>query len=83
MGAGKRAKLATERAAAEEQAAAPDIEPLTHPEELRTTVEIDIAGKVTLRASVRATPAGIVSVAILLAAIMVPVAWASRSRGRA
>ena len=80
MGSGKRAKAAAERAASEDQATTAETGPAAHPEELRTTVEIDIAGVVTFRASARATPAGIVSVALLLAAIMVPLAWASRRR---
>lgn len=80
MGSGKRAKEATERAASEESTTTAETRPAAHPEELRAAVEFDIAGQVTFRATARATPAGIVSIAILLAAIMVPIAWARRAR---
>jgi hypothetical protein len=80
MGSGKRARAAAERAASADQGATAETDPRTHPEELRVTVEIDIARKVTLRATARATPAGLVSVALVLAAVMVPLALASRGR---
>ena len=46
--------------------------PAAHPEEMRGAVELRITDHVTLRASARATPAGLVGAAILLSAILVP-----------
>lgn len=82
MGSGKhrKAEAAPDILPAEDAPAPAAAAPATHPEEMRATVEIDIAGKVTFRATARATPAGLVSVAILLAAVMVPLAWTSRGR---
>ena len=47
--------------------------PAAHPEEMRGAVELRITDHVTLRASARATPAGLVGAAILLSAILVPI----------
>jgi hypothetical protein len=52
-----------------------------HPEELRATMELRITDYVTLRTTARATPAGLMSVALLLSAILIPVMWGARSRG--
>jgi hypothetical protein len=52
-----------------------------HPEELRATMELRITDYVTLRTTARATPAGLVGVALLLSAILIPVMWGARSRG--
>jgi len=46
--------------------------PAAHPEEMRGAVELRITDHVTIRASARATPAGLVGAAILLSAILVP-----------
>ncbi len=55
----------------------------THPEEMTAAVDLRIGSQVTLRARARATPAGIIAVALLLAAIMVPLAIGRRQRGSA
>lgn len=52
--------------------------PSAHPEEMTAAVKLEIGKYVTLRARARATPAGLVSIAILLAAITVPLALARR-----
>jgi hypothetical protein len=52
----------------------------SHPEELRATMELRITDYVTLRTTARATPAGLVSAALLLSAILIPVMWGVRSR---
>lgn len=52
----------------------------THPEEMKGSVELRITDHVTLKASVRTTPAGLVGAAVLLAAILVPVMWNRRPR---
>jgi hypothetical protein len=54
--------------------------PGAHPEEMRGTVELRITDHVTLRASARATPAGLVGAAILLSAILVPAMLRRRYR---
>jgi hypothetical protein len=54
--------------------------PGAHPEEMRGTVALRITDHVTWRASARATPAGLVSLAILLSAILIPVMWNRRHR---
>jgi hypothetical protein len=89
MASGKHAKAdrESEIAPTGDDAEAPgtesEVPAMTHPEEMRTTIEIDIAGRVRFRATARATPAGLVSVALLLAAIMVPLAWANRGHAPA
>jgi hypothetical protein len=51
-----------------------------HPEEMRATVELRVSEHVTLRATARMTPAGLVAAALLLTAILVPVMWGMRQR---
>jgi hypothetical protein len=52
-----------------------------HPEEMRTTVEIRIGSWFSLRATARATPAGLIATALLVTAILVPVLrFANRAR---
>jgi hypothetical protein len=53
---------------------------LPHPEEMRATVELRFGKHVTLRATARTTPAGLVAAALLLTAILVPVMWGVRQR---
>jgi hypothetical protein len=53
---------------------------LPHPEEMRATVELRFSKHVTLRATARATPAGLVAAALLLTAILVPVMWGARQK---
>ena len=49
-----------------------------HPEEMKGSVELRITNHVTLKATVRTTPAGLVGAAALLAAILVPIMWNRR-----
>ncbi|WP_158806278.1 MULTISPECIES: hypothetical protein [unclassified Acidisoma] len=51
-----------------------------HPEELKATVELRITDHVTLRTTARATPAGLIGIALILSAILIPVMWGVRSR---
>jgi hypothetical protein len=51
-----------------------------HPEELKATMELRITDYITLRTTARATPAGLIGVALLLSAILIPVMWGVRSR---
>jgi hypothetical protein len=54
--------------------------PAAHPEEMRATVSLRIGNTIRLRASARATPAGIVAGAIAISAVTVPLIWLSRRR---
>jgi hypothetical protein len=51
-----------------------------HPEEMKGTVELRITNHVTLKATARATPAGLVGAAVLLSAVLIPIMWAKRAR---
>ncbi|MEJ0066709.1 MAG: hypothetical protein WDM85_15890 [Caulobacteraceae bacterium] len=51
-----------------------------HPEEMKASVHLQLGNLISLRATARATPAGIVSAALLLAALVGASAWVSRSR---
>jgi hypothetical protein len=53
-----------------------------HPEEMRTTLDMAIDKFVSVRATARATRAGLVDAALLVAAICVPMVLLSRSRAR-
>ena len=43
-----------------------------HPEELKATLDLAIGNAVSVKASVRTTPAGLVGAAILAAAVLLP-----------
>lgn len=49
--------------------------PATHPEEMRAAWEMRVGEKVTLQASARITPAGVVCVGIAAAAITLAACW--------
>ncbi len=53
-----------------------------HPEEMRATVRFRIGNSVSLDATARATPAGLIAVGLLITAIAVPLLVAGR-RNRA
>jgi hypothetical protein len=94
MGSKKRSRAqALERIAEGEDAVAPDHEndddlsaedghptAAAHPEEMKGTVELRITKHVTLKATARATPAGLVGAAVLLSAILIPIMWRKRLR---
>lgn len=50
-------------------------EPVTHPEEMRASAEIRLGERVTLQASARITPAGMISVGVAAAAITLAACW--------
>jgi hypothetical protein len=50
-------------------------EPVTHPEEMRASAEIRLGERVTVQASARITPAGMISVGIAAAAITLAACW--------
>ncbi len=51
-----------------------------HPEEMRASFNMAIGRSVSVGATARTTPAGLVATAVLLAAIFVPLAMIARSR---
>jgi hypothetical protein len=51
-----------------------------HPEELRATMDLRVGKCITVSTAARATPAGLVAVAVLVSAVMIPVIWISRHR---
>lgn len=53
-----------------------------HPEEMRAALDLTIGKSVSIKATARATPAGLASAALLIAAILVPIAWLARARAR-
>jgi hypothetical protein len=50
-----------------------------HPEELKATLDLEIGSAVSVRASVRTTPAGLVAAAILAAAMLLPAVSLARA----
>jgi hypothetical protein len=53
----------------------------SHPEEMRAAVDLAIGKSVSIKATVRATPAGLATAALLIAAILVPLVWLARAQG--
>jgi hypothetical protein len=56
----------------------------THPEEMKASVDLRIGKSVSLQATARTTPAGLVSTGIMVSAIILAVTtltWAVRRRG--
>ena len=53
-----------------------------HPEEMKATVDLRIGDAVSITATARATPAGLVAAALLISAILIPLAWLARGRVR-
>jgi hypothetical protein len=49
-----------------------------HPEEMSATVEVRISNVVSVKATARATPAGLVAVALVLASVLIPLAWGGK-----
>jgi hypothetical protein len=50
-----------------------------HPEEMKATVDFSIGNAVSIRASVRTTPAGVVAAALLAAAVLSPTVSLAKS----
>ncbi|PPQ27160.1 hypothetical protein CCS01_28010 [Rhodopila globiformis] len=51
-----------------------------HPEEMKGTVTFNLGRFATMTATGRATPAGLVSAALLAGVILIPLAWMIRRR---
>ncbi|MCB8880009.1 hypothetical protein ACELLULO517_07170 [Acidisoma cellulosilytica] len=63
-----------------EPVAAAETAPSAHPEEMKASVSLRIGETISLTATARATPAGLVASALITAAVMVPLIWISRRR---
>ncbi|WP_424810755.1 hypothetical protein [Roseococcus sp. YIM B11640] len=56
---------------------------LTHPEEMRATFDAEFGKFASMRATARCTPAGLVTVGVMVSSVLLSVAaiiWASRRR---
>jgi hypothetical protein len=51
-----------------------------HPEEMRATIDLRIGNTVSMSATARATPAGFITAAVLVSAILVPLVLFARRR---
>ncbi|HEY0184889.1 MAG TPA: hypothetical protein VGC09_18975 [Rhodopila sp.] len=51
-----------------------------HPEEMKGTVEMKFGKLATITASGRTTPAGLISAAVLVSVVLIPLAMMIRSR---
>jgi hypothetical protein len=47
---------------------------------MKATIDLTIGRSVTIKASARATPAGLLTAALLAAAILIPMIWLTRTR---
>jgi hypothetical protein len=56
--------------------------PSTHPEEMKGTVEFKLGNLATVTATGRATPAGLIGAAVLVSAVLIPLAMMRRCRTR-
>jgi hypothetical protein len=54
--------------------------PLTHPEEMKGTVEFKLGNFATVTATGRTTPAGLIGAAVLVSAVLIPLAVTIRRR---
>ncbi len=55
---------------------------ITHPEEMQATVDLRIGNAVSIKATARATPAGLVAAALVISAVVIPLVWLFRTRAR-
>ncbi len=69
--------------------AEPSVEPqhsletaAAHPEEMRATVDLRIGNSVSIKATARATPAGLIAAALLISVVLIPAVWLFRTRAR-
>jgi hypothetical protein len=69
--------------------APPDAEPernsgtaASHPEEMRATMDLHIGESISITATARATPAGLVAAALLISGILIPLVCLARYRTR-
>ena len=56
-------------------------DPLTHPEEIKATVDLRLGDHVQLKATARATPAGLVATGLMVSSILMAVAFVVRAAG--
>lgn len=54
----------------------------SHPEEMKASVNLRIGNSIAITATARATPAGLVAAALLIAAIVIPLVWLTKDPAR-
>ena len=54
----------------------------SHPEEMKASVNLRIGDSIAITATARATPAGLVAAALLIAAIVIPLVWLTKDPAR-
>ena len=62
--------------------AAPDTGSLIHPEEMRASVDLRLGNSISLKATARTTPAGLVTAGLMVGAIILSIAVLVRAIGR-
>ena len=55
-------------------------EPLSHPEEMKGTVELNFGKLATITATGRTTPAGLIGAAVLVSSVLIPLVIMLRRR---
>jgi hypothetical protein len=50
-----------------------------HPEEMNAAIDVRVGNCVALKATARATPAGLMTMALLVSAVLIPALWIARS----
>lgn len=53
-----------------------------HPEEMRATVDLRIGNSISIKATARATPAGLIAAALLISVVLIPAVWLFRTPAR-
>ena len=56
-------------------------EALTHPEEIKATVDLRLGDRVQMKATARTTPAGLVATGLMISSILMAVAFVVRAAG--
>jgi hypothetical protein len=51
-----------------------------HPEEMKLSVDLSFGHTVSIKASIRTTPAGLAGVALLVSSVLIPIVWLARRR---
>jgi hypothetical protein len=59
-----------------------EIDRLEHPEELRSSFEIRLGDRVVVAAKARATPAGLISIGLMVSAIILAAGYKAAQRRR-
>lgn len=66
-----------------QQSADPGVETAApHPEEMKASIDLAVDDSVSIKATARATPAGLIAAALLAAAVLIPLVILARTRRR-